>query len=723
MPRTRDEKHRYGQHYTPPDVARLLAAFAVSSSSDLIFDPSCGDGRLLREALTIKQRLSSRAARNTREEVFGLDRSQSAIALAASTGAHVATADFFDVEPGARVGKSVRLPPSFDSIIGNPPYIRQEVIGKRDKRRIEARLAKDRETSRGLFWPKWSGRSDIYVYFFAHAACFLNESGRLVFLTASSWLDVAYGRPLREFLLNNFRIIAIVESAAESFFADASINTAITVLERESDANARARNLVRFVRLNGQLSEIVGSALSGPKPKQVAGARALVKEIEDRNNAIATDRYRIRVVEQARLMVASCRAGPPWPPFAGKEETIERATSPGLPNRAGDEETTTKRSGRGGPPVQVSGWGKYLRADDVFFRVLERGRARLQPLSGLARVRFGVKTGANEFFYLTEDEENATGNRGSAVGASQKSTAKRQSGAMRALGSIASVRRGLTTGANEFFYLTPAAQSQSASARPQTAVRDSSGRTHVIESRFLAPVLFSLKEIPRITLEQVDSRRLVFYCTASRAKLAGTEALNYIQHGERAGHNQRPTCAAREPWYSVANGRKPAPLVFPSKIGERWLIALNRARVFEDKKLYGIFPAADVPEPVLAALLNSTWARYYAEITCRQMTGAQAIADIDVVIAEQIMIPDPRDLSPAMKKKLEAALMTLARRPVYSIFEEVKRADRRRLDTLTLEAIGIAESSERNELLEQLYAAATALVRARLSRVTSHAHS
>jgi hypothetical protein len=164
---------------------------------------------------------------------------------------------------------------------------------------------------------------------------------------------------------------------------------------------------------------------------------------------------------------------------------------------------------------------------------------------------------------------------------------------------------------------------------------------------------------------------------------------------------------------------KPAPLIFPSKVGERWVVALNRAAVFEDKKLYGIFPGEGVSELVLAALLNSTWARYYAEITCRQMTGAQAIADIDVAVAEQIMIPDPRHLSSAMKKKLEAAVAALSRRPVYSVFEEIKRADRRRLDALTLEAIGFSKKLERESVLNELYEALRQLVRARLSK--SHA--
>ena len=331
----------------------------------------------------------------------------------------------------------------------------------------------------------------------------------------------------------------------------------------------------------------------------------------------------------------------------------------------------------------------------------------MRQLSDVARVRFGVKTGANEFFYVTEDGQPAK---------SKKRSAKAEVG-LQALSNIASVRRGLTTGANDFFYLTrPPTQCPTPDPQPLTTVHDASGTTRVIESRFLSPVVFSLKEIKGIALEQVDGGKLFFNCAAPLDELAGTNALDYIRSGERAGYDQRPSCASREPWYSVANGRKPAPLLFPSKVGERWLVALNRARVFEDKKLYGIFPAHGVSELALAALLNSTWARYYAEITCRQMTGAQAIADIDVAVAEQVMIPDPRELSPAIEKKLEAALLALARRPVYSIFEEVKLADRRRLDALMLQAVGFSERSERENVMDQLRTAVTGLVKARLSK-------
>jgi SAM-dependent methyltransferase len=701
MATARDERHRYGQHYTPHEVARLLAAFAVRSPGDLVFDPSCGDGRLLEEALKLKKQPSARR-RSTgtvlSNQVFGVERSAYAVQAARRTGARIAAADFFDVEPGASLSESMSgpgkdacatlnesmsLPLEFDAIIGNPPYIRQEVIGAKGKRRIETRLARDRAVSPDVFWPRWSGRSDIYVYFFAHSIRFLKEHGRLVFLTASSWLDAGYGAALREFLLKNFRVIAVIESAAESFFADASINTCITVLEREADSRTREDHLIRFVRFNRALSQILGEDRSRGAG-QADPARRLAADIQRGDGSSINESYRMRGVAQSELLSALA-----------------------------NEQTTRGAFARG--------WGKYLRADEVFFKVIERGSSRLLSLSKMANVRFGVKTGANEFFYV-KGEQSAK---------SKEQGAKGTGRGLLALADVASVRRGITTGANEFFYLSRAGARTEDKAAPASGarastnglmvVRDAAGKQREIEAELLAPVVFSLKEIPGILLERVEARRMLFNCSLTPNDLAGTRALEYIESGERAGYHRRPTCSNREPWYSVARGMKPAPLIFPSKVGERWLVALNRARVFEDKKLYGVFPARGVSALVLAALLNSTWARYYAEVTCRQMTGAQAIADIDVAVAEQILLPDPRKLPPAIKKKLEAAVVELSRRPVYSVFEEIKHTDRRRLDALTLEAIGFNKRSEREAVLDDMYKAVSDLVRARLSKATLNA--
>src|SRR5262249_22757455 len=132
-------------------------------------------------------------------------------------------------------------------------------------------------------------------------------------------------------------------------------------------------------------------------------------------------------------------------------------------------------------------------------------------------------------------------------------------------------------------------------------VEDATGTVRLIESRFLAPVLFSLKEIPGIIIRPGQTSRLLFNCAAPPRELQGSKALRYIRAGERAGYSSRPSCASRSPWYAVAPDRTPAPIIFPSKVGERWVVALNRAGDWEDKKLYGVFPRQGVSALALAA--------------------------------------------------------------------------------------------------------------------------
>jgi hypothetical protein len=620
----------------------------------------------LRESLRIKSSLSSSLdvteshpaePDSVLADLFGIERSIGGVSAARSLGFNIAQADFFDVEPGEPLG-AFTLPLQFDAIIGNPPYIRQEIMGAAEKESIRARMHSDRRVN-GL---KWSGRSDAYVYFFARAVRFLKQEGRLAFLTASSWLDVGYGEALRSFLVDNFRIIAIIESDAESFFEDASINTVITVLEPEPDEDTRKKNQVRFVQLQAPLSGLLDKPPDSGDP-----AIELARAIERHSGSAANDGYRVKVMAQSRLL----------------QQEIDRSGTPVLPGlnlHAID------------PPAKpVRGWGMHLRADDVLFEIITRGSERLTRLSEMASVRFGVKTGANEFFYVS-----------------------RQPGVMKRLAEIASVRRGVTTGANEFFYLRSSGNGQ---ADNQTIeVVDTTGARRLIEIVHLTPVIFSLKEIPCIRLNADNARRFLFNCSAPVSELQNTLALDYIRLGEEAGYHTRPTCASRDPWYAVLKGRSPAPLLFPSKVGERWLVALNDAELLEDKKLYGVSPSKGVSTRLLAALLNSTWARYYAEMTCRQMTGSQAIADIDVAVAEQILLPDPRSISERLAASLQEALDSMAGRAIVSVFEEVTLADRRRLDLLVLEAIGFEEPGERESVLDRLYVAVTGLVRSRLAR-------
>ena len=120
-------------------------------------------------------------------------------------------------------------------MVGNPPYIRQESINKVDK-----------DNYRNLHEMEWpgqtglSGRSDIYAYFFSHAAHLLKPGGYLGFVTSVGWLDTEYGFRLR----SSFCATSVSSRSSSRRWRsvrDARVTTAVTILQREPDRAERGR--------------------------------------------------------------------------------------------------------------------------------------------------------------------------------------------------------------------------------------------------------------------------------------------------------------------------------------------------------------------------------------------------------------------------------------------------------------------------------------------------
>lgn len=86
----------------------------------------------------------------------------------------------------------------------------------------------------------------------------MKENGYFGFLTSSSWLDVEYGFPLQGWILKNFKLLTILESAAEPWFPDARVKTCTTILQRCAHVGDCMETQVKFVRFNRPLAEIIG---------------------------------------------------------------------------------------------------------------------------------------------------------------------------------------------------------------------------------------------------------------------------------------------------------------------------------------------------------------------------------------------------------------------------------------------------------------------------------
>ncbi len=86
----------------------------------------------------------------------------------------------------------------FDCIVGNPPYIRHELIPEKYKREYRKRFK------------TFKYRADIYVLFFERSLQLLNKKGLLSFICSNRWLYNQYGQLLRDEIAQNYNLKKIL---------------------------------------------------------------------------------------------------------------------------------------------------------------------------------------------------------------------------------------------------------------------------------------------------------------------------------------------------------------------------------------------------------------------------------------------------------------------------------------------------------------------------------
>ncbi len=133
----------------------------------------------------------------------------------------------------------------FDIVIGNPPYVRQELIAPPLKnqhnysadewRKIKKQYKEKLIQSVKNVWGnniKIDKKSDLYVYFYYHGLSLLRPGGVFCFINSNSWLDVGYGAGLQEFLLKNMKPLFVIDNIKKRSFKQADVNTVIVLIKR-----------------------------------------------------------------------------------------------------------------------------------------------------------------------------------------------------------------------------------------------------------------------------------------------------------------------------------------------------------------------------------------------------------------------------------------------------------------------------------------------------------
>ena len=109
----------------------------------------------------------------------------------------------------------------FTHAVGNPPYLRQEVIP-------DVLMGEYRQRYSTIF-----DRADIYVPFIEKSLRALATGGKLGFICADRWMKNRYGRKLRELVSKDYHLATYVDMVdTDAFHSEVSAYPAITVIER-----------------------------------------------------------------------------------------------------------------------------------------------------------------------------------------------------------------------------------------------------------------------------------------------------------------------------------------------------------------------------------------------------------------------------------------------------------------------------------------------------------
>jgi len=657
------ERHNLGQYFTNPDIVDLILQFCIKNENDKVFDPSCGAGTFLVRAYQYKKLMNQMLAHEEiLNTIWGNDIAKfpahlSTINLAINDLSveknypRIMQKDFFDLlaspDEGFRFPDDVRKvllktmsneefeivhPRWFDAIVGNPPYTRQEEISEISGDEAYKGSLIDKALRYGNNKiANISKRAGIYAYFFIHGTKFLKDEGRFGFIVSNAWLDVEYGAGLQEFFLKNYKIVAIIESKVERWFKDADINTVIIILEKCKEKEKRDNNIVRFVYLLKPLRDFIPAAQTIWE-KQIERKQAiekLIKTILAHNELYQNDELHIFSKKQSEL----------W------EEGFNYEVQKYIGSK----------------------WGKYIRAPEIFFKILEKGKGKLVPLKKVANVRFGIKTGANEFFYLTEEEIK---------------------------------RRKIE---KEFWM-------------------------HKDEKGNWIPnyLIKSPRECKSIIVKPEDLKYRVLMIHNDRKDLTGTNVLKYIKEGERKGFHKRPTCASRGKWYDLGEW-KISKNILAMFERERKYCFWNNPLAYIDAALYWVYLINKEDEKALLGVLNSTLFSLWKETVARSPEGGGG-GPIQMKVYDygNMLIPSLEKLKP-MRGNIEIALDKLEEREIGTIFYELNanspkeisldkiKPDRRALDQIIMgEILGLTEE----EQLE-VYRAVIDLVKSRIEKAKS----
>ena len=210
--KTASERNKLGQFATPVPLADEIIDYSASllpSNSTIQFlDPAFGTG-----AFYAALRKRFHAAEIEQASGFEIDPhyANPAIELWQGTDLQLSLADFTRQTPNKR----------FNLIICNPPYVRHHHLPAAEKNRLQTLT----EQFSGI---RLSGLAGLYCHFFGLSMAWMAEGGVAGWLIPSEFMDVNYGKAIKDFLLKKITLLRIHRFDPDDVqFSDALVSSAV----------------------------------------------------------------------------------------------------------------------------------------------------------------------------------------------------------------------------------------------------------------------------------------------------------------------------------------------------------------------------------------------------------------------------------------------------------------------------------------------------------------
>ena len=239
------QRRALGAFYTDPSIVQAMLRWVDAQAPEEIVDCGSGTGRFAGAA----------ASMHSDKLVFAVEIDPLACIISRATAAVLQLTNVVVLN---RDFTTLNLPSTTRrrAFIGNPPYVRHHALTPDQKARARTLAA-----SLGV---AFSGLAGLHAHFIVAAAALANEGDVLCFITSAEWLDVNYGRGVRELMTDGLRAeeIHLLDASAEAF-GDVATTAVIICARAGGDAEQvrfrSASSLGSLLRL-GTGGRLVGRA-------------------------------------------------------------------------------------------------------------------------------------------------------------------------------------------------------------------------------------------------------------------------------------------------------------------------------------------------------------------------------------------------------------------------------------------------------------------------------